>query len=138
MYLKWEANNQQYPNSTATVSDVVDHITHVIKVVGIDHVGIGTDFDGGGGLTDCYDVSEMSNITLELIKRGFTEQQVGKIWGGQSNGRVPWRAACGTPVIESQHLGCARAPCARPNLAHQLRNKFGISSTEWWFFSCRV
>ena len=81
MYLKWEAINQQYPNSTATVSDVVDHIEHVIKVAGIDHVGIGTDFDGGGGLTDCYDVSEMSSVTLELVKRGFTEQQISKIWG---------------------------------------------------------
>ncbi len=82
MYLKWETINQQYPESTATVSDVVDHVEHVVSVAGIDHVGIGTDFDGGGGLADCYDVSEMGNITLELVKRGYNEEQIGKIWGG--------------------------------------------------------
>jgi membrane dipeptidase len=50
-------------------------------VAGIDHVGIGTDFDGGGGVEGCYDVSEMGNITLELVKRGYTEEEIEKIWG---------------------------------------------------------
>jgi len=45
-------------------------------------VGIGTDFDGGGGLADCFDVSQMGNITLELVRRGYTEDEIGKIWGG--------------------------------------------------------
>ena len=48
---KWEEINRKYPQSNATVSDVVDHIDHVVKVVGIDYVGIGTDFDGGGGVS---------------------------------------------------------------------------------------
>jgi membrane dipeptidase len=64
------------------VSDLVDHIDHIAKVAGIDHIGIGTDFDGGGGLTDCRDVSELPNITVELIRRGCSPEQIQKIWGG--------------------------------------------------------
>jgi membrane dipeptidase len=78
----WRSLDEKYPRKLATVSDVVDHIDHIVKVVGIDHVGIGTDFDGGGGVDGCYDVSEMGNITLELVKRGYTEKQIRKIWGG--------------------------------------------------------
>ena len=65
-----------------TVSDVVDHIDHVVQVAGIDHVGIGSDFDGGGEVEGCFDVSEMPNITIELVKRGYSEDQIRKIWGG--------------------------------------------------------
>jgi len=60
----------------------VDHIDHIVDLIGIDHVGIGTDFDGGGGLEDCYDVSQMGNITLELVRRGYTSKEIKKIWGG--------------------------------------------------------
>jgi membrane dipeptidase len=77
---KWEEINRKYVQSD--VSDVVDHIDHVVKVVGIDYVGIGTDFDGGGGVTDCRDVSQMGNITWELVRRGYSEEQIRKIWGG--------------------------------------------------------
>ena len=66
----------------ATVSDVVDHIDHIVKVAGIDHVGIGTDFDGGGGVIGCFDMSQMKNITLELVKRGYSTSDIRKIWGG--------------------------------------------------------
>ena len=66
----------------ATVSDVVDHIDHIVKVAGIDHVGIGTDFDGGGGVTGCFDVSEIKNITKELVRRGYSTGDIRKIWGG--------------------------------------------------------
>jgi membrane dipeptidase len=45
-------------------------------------VGIGTDFDGGGELSDCYDISEMGNITRELVKHGYTAKQIQQIWGG--------------------------------------------------------
>lgn len=79
---EWYELNEKYPRKLATVSDVVDHIDHIVKVAGIDHVGIGTDFDGGGGVEGCNDVSEMGNITLELVKRGYNEQQIRKIWGG--------------------------------------------------------
>lgn len=79
---EWDALEAKYPQKLATVSDVVDHIDHIVKVAGIDHVGIGTDFDGGGSVIGCYDVSEMGNITLELVNRGYSEKQIRKIWGG--------------------------------------------------------
>ena len=79
---EWNATNEKFPQKPATVSDVVDHIDHMVKVAGINHVGIGTDFDGGGGVDGCFDVSEMGNITLELVKRGYTEHEIRKIWGG--------------------------------------------------------
>ncbi len=78
----WFQVDVDFPANLATVSDVVDHIDHIVEVAGIDHVGIGTDFDGGGGVADCYDVSEMGNITLELVRRGYTKAEVNKIWGG--------------------------------------------------------
>lgn len=81
-YNEWDKLNQLYPPKLATVSDAVDHIDHIVKVAGIDHVGIGTDFDGGGGLADCFDVSQLGNITIELIKRGYSEKDIEKIWGG--------------------------------------------------------
>ena len=73
---------KKYPRELATVSDLVDHIDHIVKLTGYNHVGIGTDFDGGGGLKDCFDVSQMGNVTLELVNRGYTEDQIRKIWGG--------------------------------------------------------
>ncbi len=78
----WNLIDELYPQILANVSDVVDHIDHIVKIAGIDHVGIGTDFDGGGGVSDCYDASQMGNITLELVKRGYTENDIKKIWGG--------------------------------------------------------
>jgi len=57
-------------------------VDHIVDLIGIDHVGIGTDFDGGGGLEDCYDVSEMGNITLELVRRGYSAREIKKIWSG--------------------------------------------------------
>jgi membrane dipeptidase len=65
----------------ATVKDVVDHIDHVVQVIGIDHVGIGTDFDGGGKVDGCRTVAEMKNITIELLRRGYSKADITKIWG---------------------------------------------------------
>jgi membrane dipeptidase len=79
---KWMDINARYPANLATVSDLVDHIDHVVSLVGIDHVGIGSDFDGGGRLSDCQDASQMMNITKELVFRGYTEEDIRKIWGG--------------------------------------------------------
>jgi membrane dipeptidase len=70
------------PENPPTVSDVVDHIDHIVQAAGIDYVGIGTDFDGGGEVEDCFDVSEMGNLTVELVKRGYSEEHIKKIWGG--------------------------------------------------------
>ena len=77
-----DAINQKYPQAQPTVKDLVDHIDHVKKVVGIDYVGIGTDFDGGGGIAGCDDVSGMIHVTEELIRRGYTDGEIAKIWGG--------------------------------------------------------
>lgn len=66
----------------ASVSDFVDHIDHAVKVAGIDHVGIASDFDGGGGVVGWADASETLNVTRELVKRGYTEEEIAKIWGG--------------------------------------------------------
>jgi len=73
--------NRKYPVELATLQDLVDHIDHVVKLVGVDYVGIGTDFDGGGGVVGCNDVSQMINVTVELMKRGYSEADLAKIWG---------------------------------------------------------
>jgi membrane dipeptidase len=78
---EWYAIDDHYPQVLATVSDVVDHIDHIVKVAGIRHVGIGTDFDGGGAVAGCEDVSEMGNITLELLRRGYSSREIRLIWG---------------------------------------------------------
>ena len=73
--------NEKFPTPLATTFDVVNHIDHIVKVAGIDHVGIGCDFDGGGGIQDVFDVSEVMNITIELVRRGYSETDIEKIWG---------------------------------------------------------
>jgi membrane dipeptidase len=73
--------NEKFPTPLATTVDVVNHIDHIVKVAGIDHVGIGCDFDGGGGIKDVFDVSEVMNITIELVRRGYSETDIEKIWG---------------------------------------------------------
>lgn len=63
------------------VADFVDHIDHMVKLIGIDHVGISSDFDGGGGIEGWADASETYNVTRELVKRGYTEKEISKLWG---------------------------------------------------------
>jgi membrane dipeptidase len=65
----------------ATVKDIVDHIDHVVQVIGIDYVGIGSDFDGGGGVEGCRTAAEVKNITVELLRRGYSKNDIKKIWG---------------------------------------------------------
>jgi membrane dipeptidase len=79
---EYEALREKFPEERATVKDVIDHIDHVVKVAGIDYVGIGTDFDGGGGVEGCNSVSQMFRVTEELLRRGYSEKEIGKIWGG--------------------------------------------------------
>jgi len=73
---------EKYPSERATVEDLINHVDHVVKLVGVDHVGFGTDFDGGGEIEGCSDVSELPNLTLELVRRGYSEEDIRKIWGG--------------------------------------------------------
>ncbi len=79
---EWRQLSRKFPSKLATVQDAVDHIDHVVNLIGIDYVGIGTDFDGGGGIDGCADASEMGNITLELVKRGYSKKDIEKIWSG--------------------------------------------------------
>ena len=64
------------------VSDFVDHIDYIKNKIGIDHVGISSDFDGGGGIEGWEDASKTFNVTLEMVKRGYTEEEIAKIWSG--------------------------------------------------------
>ena len=66
----------------ATILDAVAHLEHAIKIMGIDHVGVGTDFDGDGTVRGMADASEMINFTLQLLRRKYSERDIAKIWGG--------------------------------------------------------
>jgi membrane dipeptidase len=81
-FKEWETIQEMDSPDTPTVKDLVDHIDHVKNLVGVDYVGIGSDFDGGGGLLDCEDVAQFPNITRELLRRGYSEKEIRKIWGG--------------------------------------------------------
>ena len=74
------AIEEQFP--APTVADFVDHIDHAVQLIGIDHVGISSDFDGGGGVVGWDSAAETFNVTLELVRRGYTEEQIEKLWGG--------------------------------------------------------
>ena len=73
---KWPAAGR------ASVKDFVDHIDYAVKLAGIDHVGIASDFDGGGGIDGWNSAAETFNVTLALVRRGYNEEQIGKIWSG--------------------------------------------------------
>lgn len=64
------------------VGDLVDHIDYLVELIGLEHVGISSDFDGGGGVTGWNDASETFNVTLELVRRGYTEEEIGMLWSG--------------------------------------------------------
>lgn len=81
---EWHRIQTAYPNPPATLDDFIRHITHAVEVAGIDHVGIGCDFDGGGGVTGLNDVSEYPNLTAALLARGWTETDLAKLWGGNT------------------------------------------------------
>ncbi|MBR5892198.1 MAG: gamma-glutamyl-gamma-aminobutyrate hydrolase family protein [Bacteroidaceae bacterium] len=66
----------------ATLDDFMQHLLHAVEVAGIDHVGIGTDFDGDGCVVGCADASQLRNVTRELLRKGFLADDIRKIWGG--------------------------------------------------------
>jgi membrane dipeptidase len=76
------ASNRTDAPPAVDVSDFVDHIDYMVQKIGIDHVGISSDFDGGGGISGWADASETFNVTLELVKRGYSEEDIRKLWGG--------------------------------------------------------
>jgi len=82
LFNEWDELKAWKQKDMPNVKDLCDHIDHVKNLVGVDYVGIGSDFDGGGGLMDCGDVSQFPNITKELLRRGYSETEIKKIWGG--------------------------------------------------------
>jgi membrane dipeptidase len=79
-YTAIERINAKWPK--ASVSNLVDHIDYAVNRIGIGHVGIASDFNGGGGVTGWENASETLNVTVELVKRGYSESDIAKIWGG--------------------------------------------------------
>ena len=77
-----QVDSQFPPPPRATVKDFVDHIDYAVKLIGVDHVGISSDFDGGGGVDGWSQASETFDVTLELVRRGYTEEQISKVWSG--------------------------------------------------------
>lgn len=78
----FEARKGEIKAEPVNVADFVNHIDYLVKLIGIDHVGISSDFDGGGGVEGWNDASETFNVTLELVRRGYTEEEIGKMWSG--------------------------------------------------------
>ncbi|MEY4966332.1 MAG: hypothetical protein RL274_1915 [Pseudomonadota bacterium] len=74
--------NAQYATPRASIDDFMKHVTHALDLVGPDHVGIGCDWDGGGGVTGMEDVAAIPKITDRLVKLGYTEAQLSAFWGG--------------------------------------------------------
>jgi membrane dipeptidase len=68
--------------AAVTVQDYVDHIDYAVRLIGIDHVGISSDFDGGGGVAGWSNAAETFNVTLELVRRGYSDDEIRKLWGG--------------------------------------------------------
>ena len=66
----------------ATIRDAIEHLNHAVRIMGIDHVGLGSDFDGDGGIVGLANASEMINFTLALLKNKYSERDIQKIWGG--------------------------------------------------------
>jgi len=79
-----QVDSQFPPPPRATVKDFVDHIDYAVKLIGVDHIGISSDFDGGGGVEGWSDATETFNVTLELVRRGYTEEQITKMWSGNT------------------------------------------------------
>jgi membrane dipeptidase len=76
------ARTEKIDAKPVDVADFVNHIDYMVEKMGIDHVGISSDFDGGGGVDGWNDASETLNVTIELVKRGYTEEQIEKLWSG--------------------------------------------------------
>ncbi|MDR6674695.1 dipeptidase [Xanthomonas sp. 1678] len=77
-----KALDARYPVRQATLDDFFAHLEHVLALVGPEHVGIGMDWDGGGGVAGMEDVGDLPKITAWLLRKGYSEQQIAAIWGG--------------------------------------------------------
>jgi membrane dipeptidase len=74
--------DRHWPVPRATFEDAFSHLLHAIRIVGVDHVGVGADFDGGGGVVGFEDASDYPKITARLLEAGYTKDDLQKIWSG--------------------------------------------------------
>ncbi len=81
---EWRRIDEKYPNPPTTLDHFMEHLFHAVEVAGVDHVGIGCDFDGGGGMPGLRDVTDFPAITRRMVERGFSHADIAKIWGGNT------------------------------------------------------
>ena len=86
---EWHRLETAFPSPAVTMDDYVRHIEHAVNVAGIEHVGIGCDFDGGGGFPGLNSVADYPNLTAALLARGWTEAALAKLWGGNTLRLLP-------------------------------------------------
>jgi membrane dipeptidase len=79
-----KALDVRYPQPRASLDDFMKHVTHALDLVGPDHVGVGCDWDGGGGVEGMEDVASLPRVTERLVKLGYTETQLAGFWGGNA------------------------------------------------------
>ena len=72
------------PKGEESLADLLAHVNHIVKLVGVDHVGFGSDFDGGGGMNGCRNMSQMKNVTRALMEAGYSDEDIAKMWGGNT------------------------------------------------------
>ena len=77
-----ETRNNRSQFTDVNISQFIDHVDHAVKIAGIDHVGLSGDFDGGGGVKGWDNASQTFNVTRELLRRGYTESDLAKLWSG--------------------------------------------------------
>jgi membrane dipeptidase len=81
---EWARIDREHPAPKCTLDDYVAHVEHAVAVAGIDHVGVGCDFDGGGGVAGLDQVSDYPNLTWALRARGWSDESLAKLWGGNT------------------------------------------------------
>ena len=81
---EWQRIDAEFPGPPATLDHFMEHLFHAVEVAGVDHVGIGCDFDGGGGMPGLRDVTDFPAITRRMVERGFSREDIAKIWGGNT------------------------------------------------------
>ena len=115
------------PAPRANVKDFVNHIDYAVKLIGIDHVGISSDFDGGGGIDGWNSAAEAFNVTLELVRRGYTEEQIGKTVERQSASRLG-RSGEGLPET-AKETGLKAAPIRAAPVRERMNAVWGRLAT---------
>jgi len=112
----------------ADVGDFIDHVDHAVELIGIDHVGLSSDFGGGGGVVDWFDAGETINVTLELLHRGYSQDDIEKLWGG--NLLRVWREVEAVAVKsgQPQAVGGPGVANSTPNILLIIGDDMGVET----------